>query len=142
VSIRQNRRPAGKGGFRRLSFDEAYPYAERAIDIREKLAGAVSAEDRDRLQAELRAIDNKLTPAFRQSSAPFRSMVRREAKAWMAQHGGAMPNISEFIRHFQSRPHTIRHRATGSVRATDDAIRKILRGMGIRGEPGRRPNKR
>jgi hypothetical protein len=138
MSIQRNRPHSGKRGFRRLSFDEAYPHAERAIEIRERLTGPLSPEDRDSLQAELRAVDNKLTPAFRQSSGPFRSMVRKAAKVWIEQRGG-MPNISDFIREFQSREDAVRHRSCGPVPASDDAIRKILREMGVRGRSGRPP---
>jgi hypothetical protein len=128
-----------KRGFHKLSFDDAYSEAEKAVEIEEKLSGSLASDDRDRLQAELRAIGNKLTPAFRQYSAPFRSEVRKEAKAWMAQRGGAMPNISEFIRHFQSLPSAERLRKFGKLAATDSAIQKILRDMGIRGKAGRPP---
>ncbi|HEY8592048.1 MAG TPA: hypothetical protein VIL42_04185 [Sphingomicrobium sp.] len=97
-----DRKPHGRGGFKELSFDEAFDHAVEEAEIAEELQGPLTDVERGLLAEARKSLANRLTPAFRQSSGPFKSMVRREAKAWMSQHGGAMPNISEFIRHFQS----------------------------------------
>ena len=126
----------GKRGFRKLQFDEAFSYAAEEAAIAEELDGALTDLERKLLEEARGALANRLTPAFRQSSGPFESMVRKAAAAWMDANGGSMPNISDFIRNFQSRPDAKRARKFGPV-AGDSAIRKILRKMGMRGEPGR-----
>jgi hypothetical protein len=124
-------RAPAKRGFRRLSFDEAFPLAVEEAELEERLARPLTDVERQQLEARRRGLGNKITPAFRQASARLDSMVRREATAWKAQHAG-MPNINAFIRHFQSLPNSKRLYQRGTMQPlSDDAIRKKLRKMGL-----------
>jgi hypothetical protein len=130
-----------KGGFHPLSFDAGFAAAVSVEEIRQELSGPLPPHEREEKRSALRSLENKITPAARQSSAPFERMVRSEAAAWSKQHGG-MPNISDFIRHFQSLACARRLRWTADklTPATDDAIRKILRNAGFSGSRGRQRN--
>lgn len=126
------------GGFRRRTFDEAFSMWCEAEAIRDELARPLARGERAERRTRLRGLENMLVPAARQSSAAFERMVLSEAKAWTERHGG-MPNISAFIRHFQSLSCATRLRwKSGKLaRSGDAAVRKILRKGGFRGERGR-----
>lgn len=127
-----------KTGFRRLSFDEAYSVALDQLDALAELRKPLSKDARMSARKKLRSINNRITPAARQSSAAFESAVLSEAMAWIRRHGD-MRNIGDFIRHFQSLAcaKRVRWKSGSATPATDDAVRKILRNFGIRGRPGR-----
>jgi hypothetical protein len=118
---------ARKGGFRRLSYEDGFDVVEEREAALTMLRSAANAEERECWRSKVRKLGNRITPAWLQSSAPFSGMVRSEAKAWVAQHGG-MPNVAAFIRHFQSLACAtrIRWESGKPVRASDDSIRKIL----------------
>jgi hypothetical protein len=144
VTRKPVRKESARRGFKLLSFDEAWPivleHSETQVELRKPLSGS----ERSRLRLKLRSLDNKITPAARQYYAPFESMVRSEAHAWISRHGG-MRNISEFIRHFRSLSCAwrVRSQSGKTVAAGAEAIREILKKNGIFwGKLGRPPSKR
>lgn len=130
-----------KGGFRALTYDAAFDTAVERENAISMAKIARNAAEREFWRNQIRVRGNQITPAWRQASAPFASMVRAEAAAWIEVHGG-MPNVAEFIKHFQSLACATRLRwMSGRLEhASDDAVRKILVRGGIH-NPRARPKR-
>lgn len=86
--------------------------------------------------ATAQRILNKIIPPIVQAAAPARADVRREGWRWFQQHGFDA-NITRCVEYLKTHGlATRRSRKSGDERTlTDSEIRKILRSLGIKGNP-------
>ncbi len=126
-------------GFRRLSFEEAWPKAVDHFIALEAAEVATTPEECERFNATAKSLGNRISPAAKQAVSPMIADIRREVSEWKRTHPGPL-NVSQFIAHFSSLPQSVRHyRAGGTSPLKPDALRKILRRLGYIGRPGRPP---
>jgi glycerol-3-phosphate O-acyltransferase len=128
----------GKGGFKKLSFEEAFPLSSQLEEAIAHLSAASTDSERAHWSGTVQALGNRITPACRQAAASFHSAIAKEAIVWAKQHGG-ISNIADFIRHIQALDSVsrVRRKSGKVVPIQPDTVRKVLRKIGVQGQRGR-----
>jgi len=122
-----------------LTFDEAFSKACELLTAERNLSSSRCCAERVKLRAKMKVLENRITPAARSASLPFRRAVLKAAIEDLKEYGSHSP--IRVIREVRFRGWNRRCDAvTGEEKSlTDDAIRKALRHYGFRGLPGRPP---
>lgn len=120
-----------------LSFDEAFAAACKLLADERKLMSSRCCSERAKLRKQIKALDNRITPAARQAAIAAHRTILEIAQQDLALHGSF--NRARVLRGIRARQAAGRlYRGSGRTRQlSDDAIRKLLRKYGFRGKPGR-----